>query len=743
MKRTLLSLLVSLTLPLSAALVPGSEKPVTAPVLDLAAYDQSDARIASDGDAFLAVWIDHAITGPGDVLAMRIAPNGKRLGDEPVPIATTAADESQAAIAWGAGRYLVVWSTPAALRARFAGNDASLSAVIDIAALPNGATAPRVAFNGHVFLVTWSNGFGATFRGAIVDPDGAVLKTFDIASTDKTIDTTLVASAGAFQFITAITDFGGVPTGNGYPADVGLTRIDESGTVAPRVVVAPSASPVFALSAASRNDEIAIGWTTALAIPGASVRTVRVTAAGAGAVESIPADGLVLDDLAADASGFLAIYGDDHQRFLRRLGNPTSTPLAIPALDTEITDAASNGSITMAIVRGLSRPGFEYGPAGGDLYAMRLDTQTFDPLAVAPRHQMFPDLAAASDLRLAVWCEYVAGERRLGILASRLDANGLTLDPAGIDLGAAVFHAGPPRVASNGTDWLVTWVDATSVYGARLSHAGTRLDATPFLIASGALDGSGVAVTWDGAQYVVVYQRGQFLRGLRATIRAARISPQGTIAPELTLSAEASNELPTIAGGPDGSLVIWRSGPFLQGALVSRTGSSSPVTFPASSPVGVRPTVAFTSGTYLVAAPVTGSFGTEIQWTLVSPTGNVTAPSTAFVPIDSTIVDAYGFPSLELEPSGDSFLLYWNGVGHPREQRLATVYAARIDLRGALVDGPVPIGTTLADLWPTLGASGATVVYARPLEHPVREVTRVFARTMQVTPRNPRRRAVR
>jgi hypothetical protein len=747
MKLPILSLVLTLTLPLSAALVPGSEKPVTAPVTDVAAYDQSDARIASDGDSFLAIWIDHAITGPGDVLAMRVSPNGTRFGDEPIRIAATPDDESQAAIAWGAGRYLVVWSTPTALRARFAGSDASLSATFDIEALPHGATRPQVAFNGHVFLVVWSNGFGATFRGALIDPNGTVLQKIDVAPTAQTVDDfAVVAAGGAFQFVSAITDFGGVPTGNGFPADIGLTRIDENGTVGTRVVVAPSSSPVFTLSAASRNDEIAIGWVTALAIPGASVRTVRVTPAGAGAIESYPANGEVLEDVVADASGFLVFYGKGNVHFLHRLGS-TTVPRTInvsPAAEIEVLDAASNGSNTVVVSRTLGAPGFEHGPAGGDLFSASLRVPGGDWLVVAPRHQMFPDIAAATDLRLAVWCEYAGDVNRRNIFASRLDANGLPLDPAGFNLGVILLNATPPRVASNGTDWLITWVDGTTVYGVRVSHSGTRLDAEPFVIAADVLTGSSVAVTWDGTQYVVVYQRGQFLRGLRATIRAARVSPEGAIAPELTLSAEASNELPTIASGSDGSLVVWRSGPFLQGALLSRTGTTTPISLPATSPAGLRPTVAFNAGTYLVAAPVTGSFGTELQWTLVSAAGNVSVPSTAFVHVDSTVtIDTYGSPSVELEPFGDSFLLYWNGVGHTREQRFATVYSARISRDGVLADAPVPIGTTLADLWSTLGASGATVVYARPIGHPVREITRVFSRTMQVVAGNPRRRAVR
>ncbi len=51
----LLSLLLTVAVPLHATLVVGSEKGVTAPVPDVAAFAQDHGRIATDGDTFLAV----------------------------------------------------------------------------------------------------------------------------------------------------------------------------------------------------------------------------------------------------------------------------------------------------------------------------------------------------------------------------------------------------------------------------------------------------------------------------------------------------------------------------------------------------------------------------------------------------------------------------------------------------------------------------------------------------------------
>jgi hypothetical protein len=743
MRPLALPLLLALTVSVHATLVPVSSNPVTAPGPDVAAFDQAAAQIATDGDAFLAVWIDHTLSGVGDIHGSRVSPAGKRVDDDVLRIAVTDADENRVAVAYGGNRYLVVWSTPAVLRARFVGRDGALSDAFEIAAL-TGFAQPRVAFNGNRFLVVWSA--GPVFRGAAVDTSGGIVKTFDVASTARTFqDTALVAANGAFAFVTAIVDFNGVPNGNGYPSDVGVTTIDENGTVSPRVVVAPAATPVFDVRAASTGTEILVAWSTALAIPGGTVRNVRVTAAGAGAIDVIPAEGMYLHDVAADGSGFLVFYGADGTKYIRRPG--ASQPLgtvATPPTQTTLLASASNGARTLVIVRGAPRPGFEFGPAGGDLYVTRLDTMEIDPLVVAPRQQSSPDIATAGQLSLAAWCEYIGSDRRLGIVASRIGPAGDSLDLNGIDLHAGVFHPVAPRVASNGTDWLVTWVDGTSVYAARVSNNGTALDAAPILVASNVYYASDIAVSWDGTRYVVVYYRGQFLRGLQSTIRAARITAQGTMPePEVTLSEIGPNDFPTVASSPEGSLVVWRGGLYLQGALLSRGGTVTKLGFPQINVVGPRPSVAWSGGTYLVAAPFRGSFGDQIQWLLVSAAGVVRTPLSTFLPIDATLGSGTGYPTVEVESYGGNFLVWWNGVAADTAVRMANVYAAIVKADGILLTGPVLVDATVVDYAPSIGAGGPFVVVSRKIGHSTRELSRVYVTGVQYIAGKPRRRAVR
>ncbi|HYC58116.1 MAG TPA: hypothetical protein VEK79_00975 [Thermoanaerobaculia bacterium] len=729
----LLPLFLSLTFSARATLVPGSEKPVTAPVRDVAPFDQAAGKLASDGNSFLAVWVDHTLFGQGDIHAARITPEGKRADDDPLIVAATGEEENRVDLAFGAGRHLVVWSTPAALRARFVDENASMSGVIEIASLTNFAQ-PRVAFNDDRFLVVWQS--DAMFRGALIDTSGALVKTFDVGSSQQAgSDTALVAANGLFHFATSVVDFGGLPNGNGYPSNVGLQAIDEHGTVTPRLVIAPATTPVFDLRSVTNGDDFVVGWSTAIAISGGTVRTVKVAESGAVTAETIPAEDMWLHDVGVDASGFFAIYGARTTKFLRRLGASDAAVLATPDTETAVLDVARNGTRALALVRGDHRVGFQFGPAGGDLYVTRIDTGQIEPLVVAPRHQASPDIAAAGDLRLAAWCEYIGADRRLGIVASRVDASGNTIDVDGIDLHADVYHPAAPRVASNGTDWLVTWADGDgNLFGSRVRRDGTVLDATPFLIASNLYWEADIAVSWDGTQYVAVYFRGAMLRGLRTTVYATRVTAQGTIAtPELTLSTQAANELPSIASGTDGSLVVWRHEAGLLGALVSRSGTVTNIALPGAVPYRLRPGVAWNGNTYLVASPFFGSFGQEIQWLRVTATGVVTTSLSTF--IDSTFVSM-----VEIEAHGGGFLLYWDDA-ESMITRDASVFVARVSDQGVLAEGPRFVAPVHNDFMDRIGAAGNTVVYSRTIGHPTRELARVFSRTIHVVQGNPRRRA--
>ncbi len=126
-------------------------------------------------------------------------------------------------------------------------------------------------------------------------------------------------------------------------------------------------------------------------------------------------------------------------------------------------------------------------------------------------------------------------ESGVDVFALRLDADGSRVDAAPIALGTASGDDTSPRVAWNGTSWLVTWVSqgpyasqySNAIVGRRVSAAGAVLDAAPFLVlgepntlvASHALDS-------DGSQWVAI--TGGSTSGMSGVL-AARVSSQGIV----------------------------------------------------------------------------------------------------------------------------------------------------------------------------------------------------------------------
>lgn len=88
-----------------------------------------------------------------------------------------------------------------------------------------------------------------------------------------------------------------------------------------------------------------------------------------------------------------------------------------------------------------------------------------------------------------------------------------------------------PAVGFDGTNYLVAWDDASQVKAARVSAAGTVLDATPLLIAQQAVAGIinylTPVITFDGTNYLVTYRdyRNEGGDAFNARVSAARVSP--------------------------------------------------------------------------------------------------------------------------------------------------------------------------------------------------------------------------
>ena len=110
-----------------------------------------------------------------------------------------------------------------------------------------------------------------------------------------------------------------------------------------------------------------------------------------------------------------------------------------------------------------------------------IDAQTF-LVSTAAVPEQDPAVAFNGTDYLVVWEDQRNGPAAADIHGVRLDQTGTVLDAAGIVIAQAPNAQVAPAVASNGTDWLVTWQDGRSgpgqddIYAARVLASGTVAD---------------------------------------------------------------------------------------------------------------------------------------------------------------------------------------------------------------------------------------------------------------------------
>ena len=217
-----------------------------------------------------------------------------------------------------------------------------------------------------------------------------------------------------------------------------------------------------------------------------------------------------------------------------------------------------------------------------------------------------------------------------GIRGTRVDSGGTVLDPAGIPISEGPLFHWEPAVASNGTDFLVAWVQADLFTGqikaARVAADGTVLDPSGIEItAIGHVNSP--AVAWDGTNYFLVWQDG---RAGNKDIYGARVSPEGTVLDPAGIpiaTGNVSQAAPSVAFDGENYMVAWLDEP-LRVARVSKDGLVlDPGGIPVSETQGgqLSPDISFGPENYLVVWG-DGRNGWDIYGARVTTHGTVLDP---------------------------------------------------------------------------------------------------------------------
>ncbi|HZI09232.1 MAG TPA: hypothetical protein VE153_02510, partial [Myxococcus sp.] len=275
------------------------------------------------------------------------------------------------------------------------------------------------------------------------------------------------------------------------------------------------------------------------------------------------------------------------------------------------------------------------------------------------------------------------------IYAARVDGDGRVLDPSGLALSGTAMGR-QPRVAFDGTFYLVTWLDSPSrVRATRVATTGQVMD-PPFRVYDSPQVQSVYAVAGDVFGFLVVWLTptgggDQDMMGCRLSGGGTPMGP----CPFRIHGPVGSTSGPAVASTGSSFLVVWDGGGDIHGATVSATGTVSP-RFPVTSAAGsqVGPDVAGSgSGAFVVW---TDSSAQAINGTRVSPEG---------ARLDAT--------DLVLAPPGTTFL--WPQAGYDGRDYMViwrdTRTPARYQVRAARV---TPQGTVVNPDGVELGAAGNT-----------------------------------
>jgi len=336
----------------------------------------------------------------------------------------------------------------------------------------------------------------------------------------------------------------------------------------------------------------------------------------------------------------------------------------------------------------------------GDVYGARIspagavvDVGGF-PITTAPNLQDYSAVAFDGTNYLVSW---MSGSVPTHIYAARVAPSGAVLDPDAIAVSTASGSQGLPDVAFDGENYLVVWEDqrngAADVYGARVTPAGTVLDPSGFAVSSATDVQWAPRLAFDGTNFLVVWEDGR--NSEIWDVYGARVAPDGTVLDSSGIPISTATDFqltPSVVFGDTSFTVVWtddRSGERAYGARVSSAGVvMDPNGIPISTSGGGFPGIGFDGTNYLVgwqrSEPGTGK--QDLYAARVDTSGGVLDPDGRAIdrlaPSDQ-YVDALGF-------DGTNYLAVWQDYRAGNSD----IYAGRVTEGGGRLDGTgIPVAT--------------------------------------------------
>jgi MYXO-CTERM domain-containing protein len=542
---------------------------------------RGEPDVAFNGTSYLVVWVESdPSTNATSVVATRIDPSGVVLDENGFPVATGQYDYFSPHVAALGGLFLVVWTQMNCSGAYFtsATRVSGSGQVLDTNGLAvwNG-DGVGVGSGSNDFLLAWAhNGVIATridLTGKILDMPNIVLGT-----SSEVVGDPAVTWNGTDYFV-AWENYVTNPL-----SEIEGARVSPTGTLV-------DATPITISSgyypgpprASSDGTNFFTTWVYGTNYPSAEgVFGARVSPSGT----VLDPNGFAIDsDTTAQAlavpvfgnTNFLVVFelwAGQMNVFGRRVSSGGTL------LDTTSIQVATGANSELSPAVGFQGQNYlgiwiDDRPGGGIFCAqLAPDGGMLDPTAVlvapAPAQGQTPSMICSGGECMAVWADSSNSTR-----FARISNSAVVQDPGGVSLAAGTRYimnpvvtsdgtnfgvaytdangvwlslidgngnvlsrtsatpsllVGQGAVASNGTNYLLTWFDSNTAvgYGARFSGSGIALDSAPFEIFSTLVNGVPLAAGSDGQDYLVGWYE-QSLPTKAVSLFLARISAAGVV----------------------------------------------------------------------------------------------------------------------------------------------------------------------------------------------------------------------
>lgn len=554
----------------------GPEIAIDTPVYAATNDDQYQTVVSFGGTNYLVVWADERYQNSLDVYGVRVTPAGTILDTSGIPIAVAKNDQYQPAMAWDGANWMVAWQdyrtngSGDIYAARVSGAGTVLDPNGIAVAVGSSRTYPAIAFDGTNYLVTHIN--NSTVRGTFVGTNGMVNPSPIAISTPSYGPYANTLAFNGTNYLAAYTTYSGA--GNQYRL-LGR-RISPAGSIL-------DASDVFycdtnstcgysRIAASSDGTNFLLVWDDygANAVMygqrvgpgGARIDAANGFLIGSGSVANTPASIAV----AFAGNGYGVFWDDGNNVFGARISSGAAILVPATALTNEMgtrtyPGAAHDGTNFLVAFRDTRLANTNN---AADIFGLRVSNalvkvdMTSQLLSRQANDENRPKIAYNGTNYLVVWEDYRPG-LTADIIGARMNTSGTVLDANGITISSATNTQVFPAVAANGPDWLVTWQDRRNgagtddIYAARVQANGSVPDTMGIVVNSATGNQQTPVVAADGTNYMVTWRD-----ETSTEIWGARVTPAGAV---LDMSAfkisTGGGSFPAIAYNGTNYLVAW------------------------------------------------------------------------------------------------------------------------------------------------------------------------------------------